>query len=258
MRIINLSVDGIHQAVHRGLLDWLKEQDAEIICLQDLRASEPEVFSIPGFELPGYFCYVLDSPEPHSRGVAIFSRQQPKALMFGFGMSNGMDTDGRYLQADFDHVSVGSILAPTSDGSVEQQEIKDRFFAELQSHLLKVTKKRRRYILCGNWQIAHSMDDVENAEAHLSDPCFLENERLWLNQLFTEIHYLDAFRQYNRDSDEYSYWPQGEIGEGDGWRTDFQVISQSLAKSVEYAVIYKAKTFSSHAPVIVDYDLEFL
>lgn len=87
---------------------------------------------------------------------------------------------------------------------------------------------------------------------------FLNHERQCLDQLFNAIGYADAFRLYNKDTDEFSHWPSGEVGEGPGWRTDFQVVSGSLRNRVEYAVLYKAKTFSSHLPVIVDYDMETL
>ena len=258
MRIISLSVDGIHQAAHRGLFDWLQGQDAEFICLQDVRAQEPELFAIPGFELDGYFTYVLDSPEKHKDGVVIYTRQQPKALVYGFGLTNGMDVNGRYLQADFEHISVGCLLAPSGLPGEKDQEMKDRFFQDLLSHLHKVTNKRRRYIICGNWRIAHTHDDVENAEAYETETGFLTQERMCIDQLIHQIGYVDAFRMSNSDTDEFSYWPSGEIGKGDGWRTDYQIISGSLAPRVEYAVIYKAKQFSSHAPVIIDYELENL
>ena len=79
-----------------------------------------------------------------------------------------------------------------------------------------------------------------------------------MSTLFGDLGYVDAFRRGNSDNDEFSWWPTGSIGQGDGWRTDYQVVSRELAASVEYAVIYKAKTFSTHAPVIVDYDIEEL
>lgn len=256
MRIINLSVDGIHQAVERDLLTWLADQDAEIICLQDLRASEPAVFNIPGFEIEGYHTYVLDSQHKGVRGVAIYTKSQPKALMYGFGLSNGMDVDGRYLQADFETISIGCLLAPEGTAGEKSQEQKDQFFADFQGYLNKITNKRRRYIICGNWQIAHTHIDVENSDNHDQESGFLLSEQMWLDQLYTQIGYADAFRLANTDRDEFSWWPGGDIEQGDGMRTDYQVISKSLAPTVEYAVIYTAKHFSSHAPVIIDYDLE--
>lgn len=258
MRIISLSVDGIFQASHRGLFDWLASQDADMICLQDLRAQESEVVDREEFNLPDYFTYYFDSPKPHTNGVAIYTRQAPKAIVFGFGLPCCEDMDGRYLQADFDTISIGSLIAPAGSLGERSQEVKDLFFRELQSHLEKITRKKRKYIICGNWQIARGEIDVEHPHLHHTESGYLPHERQWLDQIFDEIGYADAFRHGNSDSDEFSWWPSGVIGQGDGWRTDLQVISQDLARYVEYAIIYKANSFSSHAPVIVDYDIEEL
>ncbi len=255
MRIISLSVDGIHQAAQRGLFDWLAEQDADIICLQDLRALEYELETDP-FQLDGYFSYFFDSGQNHYNGVGIYTRFQPKALIFGLGFNNGVDMEGRYLQADFEHISVGSLLAPSAAQPTESQDVKIQFFDDLQAHLYKITRKRREFIFCGNWQMAHTRHDVQNWQDNDGTSGFLPHEQQWMGQLFTQVGYADAFRMGNTDKDEYSFWPSGKAGEGDGWRTDYQVISETLSNRVEYATLYKTKMFSSHLPVIVDYDLE--
>ncbi len=255
MRIISLSVDGIHQAAQRGLYTWLAEQDADIICLQDLRAKEYEVDTDP-FHLDGYFAYFFDSGIEHYNGVAIYTRHQPKALIYGLGFSNGVDMEGRYLQADFEHISVGSLLAPSATSELESQEVKIKFFDDFQAHLNKITRKRRDYIFCGNWAMAHRRQDVQNWQNNDDNSGFLPHEQQWMDQLFNQLGYVDAFRQVNHDPDEYSWWPSSQLNEGDGWRTDYQVTSNNLKNRVEYGVIYKTQQFSSHLPVIMDYDIE--
>ena len=255
MRIISLCVDGIHQAAQRGLYEWLAEQDADIICLQDLRALEYELDEAP-FQLDGYLAYFFDSGEQHYNGVGIYTRKQPKALIFGLGFSSGVDMEGRYLQADFEQISIGSLLAPSATLETESQEVKIQFFDDFQAHLSKITRKRREFIFCGNWNMAHKRIDVQNWQNNDSNSGFLPHEQQWMDQLFTQVGYTDAFRMANSDSDEFTWWPSGKIGEGDGWRTDYQVVSESLANRVEYATTYKNKFFSSHLPVIIDYDLE--
>lgn len=255
MRIISLSVDGIHQAAQRGLYEWLSEQDVDIVCLQDLRALEYEL-DHDIFHPEGYFSYFFDSGVKHYNGVAIYSRYQPKALIYGLGFSSGVDMEGRYLQADFEHISIGSLLAPSASSELESSEVKAKFFDDFQAHLHKITRKRRDYIFCGNWQMAHKPSDVQNASNNEGNSGFLPMERQWMDQLYRQIGYTDAFRCVNKDSDEYTWWPKGAVGTGDGWRTDLQVISNNLKNKVEYGVIYKVKEFSSHLPVIMDYDIE--
>ena len=255
MRIISLSVDGIFQAAQRGLYDWLAEQDADIICLQDLRAREAEVDTDP-FHLDGYFAYFFDSGIDHYNGVAIYTRHQPKALIYGLGFASGVDMEGRYLQADFERISVGSLLAPSATFETESQEVKIKFFDDFQNHLSKISRKRRDFIFCGNWGMAHRRIDVQNWQTNEENSGFLPHEQQWMNQLYNQLGYVDAFRRINKDPDEYTWWPAGKMGEGDGWRTDLQVVSNSLKNQVEYGAIYKTQQFSSHLPLIMDYDIE--
>lgn len=255
MRVISLSVDGIHQAAQRGLYDWLDAQDADIICLQDLRAREYELDD-DIFHPEGYFAYFFDSGIAHYNGVAIYSRHQPKALIYGLGFSSGADMEGRYLQVDFERYSIGSLLAPQAFSESESQEVKIQFFDEFQALLHKITRKRRHYIFCGNWAMAHTNKDVENFERHQGASGFIEHEQQWMRQLFGQLGYADAFRLAISDNDEYSWWRSGTVGKGDGMRIDYQVVSESIKRKVEYAAMYKTKAFSSHLPVIVDYDID--
>lgn len=253
MRIISLSVDGLHQAAQRGLYDWLAGQDADIICLQDLRCFEYETDD-EIFHPEGYNAYFFDSGVKHYSGVAIYTRVIPKALLYGLGFSSGLDMEGRYLQIDFDTLSVGSLLAPSAFSDTESHEVKAKFFDDLQAHLVKISRKRRDFIFCGNWAIAPKKEDVSNPDKQKNISGFLPEERKWMSQL-GQIGYFDAFRQGNSDKDEYSWWPEGEQGQGEAWRTDLQIASASLKNHVEYSVIYKRQQFSSHLAVIVDYDL---
>lgn len=254
MRIISLSVDGIHQAAQRGLYEWLIDQDADIICLQDLRCFEYEMDDAV-FHPEGYNVYIFDSGIKHCNGVAIYTRHLPKALIYGLGFSSGVDMEGRYLQIDFDTLSIGSLLAPSAREEVASQEVKAQFFDDLQAHMVKIARKRRDFIFCGNWQIAPKKADVSKPEEQQHQSGFLPEEKLWMSQL-PQIGYVDAFRQGNSDKDEYSWWPSGNLDDGEAWRTDLQVVSASLKNQVEYSMIYKKKQFSSHLPVIVDYDIE--
>lgn len=257
MRIISFSVEGIHQAAQRGLFTWLAQQQADIICLQDVRASMLEL-ERPEFALEGYFAYFFDSGQKHYSGVAIYTRWQPKAVIYGLGFSSGVDMEGRYIQVDYEGYSIGSLLAPGAQVANECLEVKTQFFDDLQALLYKIARKRRSFIFCGNWEMAHSRKDVQDWENNQQNPGFLPHEQLWLTQVFNGLGYCDAFRQYNQDADEFTWWPSGTVGKGAAWRTDFQVASVALQKKIEYASIYKKQVFSSHLPVVIDYDIEDL
>lgn len=253
MRIISFCAEGIENAASKGFYDWVVGQDADIICIQDLRAQEYDLQGDTYFP-EGYFPYFFDSPDSVN-GVAIYVRQMPKAIMIGLGFGE-LDIEARYIQADFEHISIGSILAPRAEkGQPEQLAKKEQFYKLLQNHLNKIRNKRREYIICGSWFMAHKEADLQDPEGCSTAPGFLPEEREWLEVLYRDLGYVDGFRRINNDNDEFSWWPDGERDKG-GMRTDLQILSNGIRNSAEYGLIYKTQAFSNHAPVIMDYDIE--
>jgi exodeoxyribonuclease-3 len=252
MRVINFCADGIKSAADNGFFEWAIHQDADVICIQNLDCEEHDLTSDVFFP-QGYFPYFFDNMEGNN-GVAIYTRKLPKAIMTGLGF-NDFDIEARYIQADFDDISIGSLLIPHSsleDGT--SMERKAQFLDLLQQHFEKISNKRREFIFAGNWQIAHNLTDV-NHEQSDDTPGFLTEERRWLDEVIHQLGYADAFREANSDNDEFSWWP--ENNPKDGWRVDYQLVSPGLRDVIDYAAIYKTKSFSSHAPVIIDYDHPF-
>ena len=253
MRIISFSADGIKGATENGFYDWLNEQDADFICIQDLRCSEYDLQDDKFFP-KDYNAYFFDDVGGKANGVALYCRKLPKAIMTGLGFAN-YDMEGRYIQADYENLSVGCLLAPHAEQGVEAQLThKSGFDSLLHGHLQKVRNNRREFIICGNWQFAHTASDLQDTDANSNKPGFLAEERQWMDELL-DSGYVDAFREINSDADEFSWWPDGGR-DSNGWRTDFHIISQGLKYAVDYGAIYKSKVFSSHAPVIMDYDIE--
>lgn len=253
MRVISFCADGIKDAAQKGFYDWVVQQDADIICIQDLRAQEYDLQDDIYFP-EGYFPYFFDSPDSVN-GVAVYVRQMPKAIMTGLGFGE-LDIEARYIQADFERVSVGCLLAPSAyQGDSDSYAAKLQFFDQLQAHFNKIRHKRREYVIAGSWFMAHEDRDLQNPSAHENDYGFLPEEREWLDILFNDLEYQDSFRAINADNDEFTWWPEGNRDD-DGWRSDFQIISRGINNRVEYGTIYKNQVFSSHAPIIMDYDIE--
>lgn len=257
MRIITLSVDGFIQSAKRGLLPWLEQQDADIICLQDIRCSENTLLS-KKFSIPGYYSYCFESESEQEGGVAIYSRRLPKALIRGFNIFSGWDARGSYLHVDFETLSVGSLMIPSGlEDANDGQHIKKQFCDDLLAYFTKIANKKRDFIFCGNWNIAPEKKDVSNWECQNNRSGALANEQLWMKKL-SKCGYLDAFRMTNTDGDEFTWWPSGEIGKGEAWRIDHQIVSRSVGRKVEHARISKRQSLSSHLPVIVDYDIDII
>ena len=223
------------------------------MCIQDLRFSEYDLQDDVFFPSQ-YNAYFFDDLSGKANGVAIYCKHLPKAIMTGLGFTD-FDMEGRYIQADYEGLSVGCLLAPyAAEGDAEALARKTEFYSLLQKHLQKVSNKRREFIICGNWQFAHTARDVQDTDVNSNSPGFLAEQRQWMDELI-ESGYVDAFREINSDADEFSWWPEGDR-ESNGWRSDFHVISKGLKYAIDYGAIYKTRAFSTHAPVIMDYDIE--
>jgi exodeoxyribonuclease III len=254
MRIISFCADGIREAAKKGFYDWVLDQDADFICVQDLKAQEYDLQADIFFP-QGYNPYFFDSVEKDSNGVAIYCREMPKAIMTGLGFVD-YDMEGRYIQADFQNISIGCLLAPSAyrDNDAAAQH-KKQFFELFQNHLNKVRNKRREFIICGNWNMTHDSADIQDQQSNQSESGALLEEQQWMDHLFKNLGYMDAFREISADNDEFTWWPDGDR-QKNGWRVDYQVVSDGLKPVIEYGAIYKNQVFSSHAPLIMDYDYE--
>lgn len=254
MRIISLNVTGIQAAAERGLFDWLPTQNADVICLQDTRADAIEVDD-PALQLPGYFQYSFDAEQAQQGGVLLYSRLQPKAIICGLGFE-GADRFGRYLQADFDKVSIASLLLPSGMQGDDALNQKFKFIDDFTHYLNKQRRKRREYIYCGSLYVAQQKLDVKNWRDCQQMPGFLAPERAWLDEVFGNLGYVDALREVSREGEQFSWWPDSEQAElmNLGFRFDYQILTPGLRRFVRSARLLRQPRFSQHAPLIVDYD----
>ena len=148
-------------------------------------------------------------------------------------------------------------MLPSGSSGPHRQESKFRFLAALLPHLQALTQSGRRYILCGDWNIAHKAIDLKNWKGNLKNSGFLPEERAWLDTLFDEVGYVDAFREVNTEPEQYTWWSnRGQAwAKNVGWRIDYQIVSPQLAGTARSASIYKDERFSDHAPLTMDYAL---
>lgn len=252
MRVISLVVEGLEQAAKTECLTWLFAQDADIICLQDTRCAE---HSLKGqcFFPDHYHPYFLDHYDnPLTNGVAIYCKRLPKAIIWGLGFDE-FDAQGLYIQADFDEISVGSVLVPSGAEGPKAMENKLDFLSRLRGHLEKVRHKRRGYILCGGWELMAHHADAEEAGKNDALPGLSAAERGWMLDLY-DSGYADAYALADNEPGTYTWWPDGD--DAGGVRTDTQIISELLVNSVERGYVYDEQAFSHHAPVVIDYDLD--
>ena len=255
MRVVSVSVNGLRKAAELGFFDWMREIDADVVCVQDIRGKIPD-FDDEIYHPEDYQAYFIDAENPEDGGVGIYTRHFPKAIMYGFAYEPA-DRQGRFIQADFEHVSVASMLAPCALGKPEKQEEKDQFQAAFKNHLEKTLRKRRQFIFTGNFQSAHLVMDASPKFHEMEVSGFLSHERAWFDEVFDDLGYIDAFRAINVQKHQFTWWPEWAKGwrKNAGWRTDYQITSQSVKPLIEDGFIDFDTRFSDHAPLIIDYDI---
>jgi exodeoxyribonuclease-3 len=254
MRIITLNANGIRAAAGKGFFDWMHRQDADIVCIQETKAQHPQLGDRHFFP-PGYHAWYHDAVSKGYSGVAIYSRWQPDRVHYGVGWEV-MDSEGRWLQADYGDLSVISLYLPSGSSREERQEVKFRCMDYLKPRLARLARDGRHYVICGDWNIAHKEIDIKNWRGNLKSSGFLPEERAWLDQLFGKVGLADAFRAVDPREEQYTWWSnRGRAWDNNtGWRIDYQVTTPELAKKAVRAEIYRDQRFSDHAPLIMDYD----
>jgi len=254
MRIITLNVNGIRSAERKGFLGWLAKQDADVVCLQELKAHVCQL-SEDVLAPTGYYGFFHPAEKKGYSGVAVYSRMQPDRVVEGFGWPD-IDSEGRYLQLDFGRLSIASIYLPSGSSSEERQAVKFDVMDRLMPELKKMRRCRRDYVLCGDWNIAHKEIDLKNWRGNRKNSGFLPEERAWMDELYGKAGWVDAFRTVNRDGDQYTWWSnRGQAwAKNVGWRIDYQVVTPGIAGAVREVSIYRDERFSDHAPLTIDYD----
>ena len=255
MRVVTVNVCGLRSAAGKGLFRWLRRQQADFICLQETRC-QAEGLEGHDVDLPGYRSYFCEAERPGYAGVALYTRHQVDRMIHGFGEAE-FDREGRYLEARLGDLSVVSLYLPSGSASPERQASKFRFLEAFSPHLARLRRSRRRYILSGDWNIAHRAIDLRNWRSNQKNSGFLPEERAWMDRLFGPAGYVDAFRELHAGPDLYTWWSnRGQArAKNVGWRIDYQVVSAGLAGRARHASIYKDRWFSDHAPLIMDYEL---
>ena len=254
MRIISINVNGIRAAQRKGFFEWLAKQNADVVCLQEIKAQEAQLED-PVFYPEGYHCYYYDAVKKGYSGTALYCKQKPNKVTKGLGWEP-CDSQARYIQADFDGISVVSMYVPSGSSNEEALARKLSFHDQIMPHFESLRRKRREYVICADWNTCHKEIDLKNWKPNQKNSGFLPIERAWLDTLYDEVGYVDGFRLLNQDADEYTWWSnRGQAYANNvGWRLDYHVITPGLKDKAVAAWVYRDERFSDHAPVIMDFD----
>lgn len=256
MKIVSLNLNGIRAAARKGFFEWLRHCGADCVCLQELKAQPHDLGDDPTFTLPGWSAYFNCADRKGYSGVGIYSRRRPDLVLDALGASE-FDAEGRYIELRFDSLSLVSLYLPSGSSGPERQASKDRFLDFFFQKLHDWAHNGRSYIVCGDWNIAHTRHDLKNWRSNQKNSGFLPHEREWFTRVISELPFVDAWRHLYPDleGEGYTWWSnRGHAYEKNvGWRIDYQLITAELASTLKTATVYKEQRFSDHAPLIVEY-----
>ncbi|SDV50290.1 exodeoxyribonuclease III [Chitinasiproducens palmae] len=253
MRVITANLNGIRSAARKGFFDWFKDQDADFVCVQELKAQQCDM--TPEHLAPhGYTGYFQHAVKKGYSGAGVYARHEPDEVVVGFGTQE-FDDEGRYVELRYGKLSLISVYVPSGSSGEERQTAKFRFMDAFMPHLSGLVAEGREVLLCGDVNIAHREIDIRNWKGNLKNSGFLPEERAWLTRLFDEVGYVDVHRRLDPRPEQYTWWSnRGQAyAKNVGWRIDYHLATPKIAETAHTVAVFKDIKFSDHAPLTIDY-----
>lgn len=254
MRIISFNANGLRSAATKGFFDWFAGQDADLLCVQETKAQEHQL-SDATFRPGGYGVWFKDAiTKKGYSGVAIYSRRAPDQVLTELGWP-AFDDEGRYIEARFGNLSVVSLYIPSGSSGELRQQFKFDAMKRLEEIFDGWLASGRDYVICGDWNIVHTRNDIKNWTSNQKNSGCLPEERAWLDMLFLQRGWIDSYRTLNPEGCDYTWWSNRGAARANnvGWRIDYQVCTPSLKPKLQTCSIHPSPRFSDHAPYTVDY-----
>ena len=250
MKIISYNVNGIRAAINKGFIDWLRESNIDVICIQETKAYKEQV-EINLLEKIGYHNYWFSAQKKGYSGVAIFSKKQPNNVIYGTKI-NHIDYEGRVIQVDYDELSIISLYLP-SGTNIDRLEYKFKFMKDFKEYIDDLKIRYPKLIICGDYNICHKEIDIHDPIRNKNVSGFLPEERQWLDK-FINSGFIDSFRHLNSEPHNYSWWSYRANSRvnNKGWRIDYALVSESLKKNINNSFILNSVKHSDHCPVGVE------
>ena len=254
MKIISYNVNGIRAAIKKGFIEWLKNSNSDVICIQETKANTDQL-DLSLFSEIGYkYNYWFSAQKKGYSGVAILSKHKPKHIEYGTGIDH-MDFEGRNLRIDFEKISVMSLYLP-SGTNLARLEYKFQYMKEFKDYIQKLKEDIPNLVICGDYNICHKAIDIHDPIRNSKVSGFLPWEREWISD-FMDLGFIDSFRKFNKDPDRYSWWSYraNSRANNKGWRIDYNLVSDTLNSNIKSSSILDQIFHSDHCPIVVELNL---
>ena len=245
MKLISWKVNGLRACVGKGFLDFFKEADADIFCLQETKLQEGQI----DLELPGYHQYWNYAEKKGYSGTAIFTKAEPLSVAYGIGIEEH-DHEGRVITLEYPDFYFITVYTPNSQNELTRLDYRMKWEEDFLSYLKKL-EENKPVIFCGDLNVAHNEIDLKNPKSNRKNAGFTDEERGRFTALM-QAGFIDTFRYFYPDQEGiYSWWSYrfSARAKNAGWRIDYFVVSESLKDRLEDAAIYTEVMGSDHCPV---------
>ena len=248
MKFISWNVNGIRAVLKKGFMDFLQEQNPDIICLQETKAHKEQV----DISLDNYpFDYWNSAVKKGYSGTAIFSKKEPLNIIYDIGTEEH-DQEGRVITAEFEDYYLVTVYTPNSKRELLRLEYRQQWDIDFLK-FVKELEKKKPVIFCGDLNVAHKEIDLKNPKTNRRNPGFTDEERASFDNI-ESAGFIDTFREFNVEGGHYTWWSyMFQARKKDiGWRIDYFCISESLKPQLKDAYILKDVLGSDHAPVVME------
>ena len=251
MRIFSWNVNGLRAVVKKGFFDWLESEGPGVVCLQEIKA-RTEDLDEKILNPKGYHAFWNPAERKGYSGVAIFTKKKPVAVHLGLGIER-FDCEGRVLRIEFKDFDLFSVYFPNGTSGEERLQYKMEFYDAFLDHCEELRGQGRELVITGDVNTAHKPIDLKNPKANQKNSGFLPKERAWVDK-FIEHGYVDSFRAFNEDPDQYTWWSYrfNVRAKNVGWRIDYFFVTEGLMKKVKDSFITPEVMGSDHCPIGLD------
>ena len=250
MKLISWNVNGIRACLKKGFLEFFKEANADIFCLQETKCQQGQV----ELEIERYTSYWNSAEKKGYSGTAVFTKKKPLNVTYGIGKEEH-DKEGRIITLEFENFYLVTNYTPNAKRELERLDYRMIWEDEIRKYLLNLNKTKS-VIMCGDLNVAHEEIDLKNPKTNRGNAGFTDEEREKMTELLN-AGFTDSFRYLYPEKQEYSWWSyMGHAREKNiGWRIDYFITSKDIEKNIKEAKIYSEVLGSDHCPIGLEINL---
>ena len=251
MKLVSWNVAGFRACLKKGFEDFFKEINADIFCLQEVKAEKEQI----PFDPKGYYCYIYPAEKKGYSGTLIYTKKEPLNVKFGLGIEKH-DHEGRIITLEFEDFYLINQYVPNVKRDLSRLDYRMTWEDDLKKYI-KELEKKKPVVICGDFNVAHNEIDIKNAKANIGNAGFTYEERDKFTKLL-ESGLIDTYRYYYPKKEEYTWWSyMGNARKNNvGWRIDYFLVSKEIIDKISNPIIYKDILGSDHCPVGIDLNMK--